>query len=136
MGIRNMKVLLVDDSFEMQQCLSCLLAQVPNVDIVGCAEDMAGALALIESHRPEIVMLEIELRDKDRGMDVVLHVAHKYPDIKIVVLSKFNWQSMRMGLLAAGAHAYFGKASELFQARDYIAALAAKPPMHSTGVWS
>lgn len=123
-----MNILVVDNSLEVQQRLSGLLASVPNVRIVGCAEDVTGALALIESHRPEVVVLDVELRGKDRGFEVLRHVMHEHPDIKVIMLSNFSWQSMRAGFLANGAHAYFDKANEFPRARDCIAALAAEIP--------
>jgi len=122
------KILVVDDSLEVQRSLSDLLASVPNVDIIGCAEDVAGALALIDSHRPEVVVLEVELRGRDRGFEVLRHAVREYPDIKVIMLSNFSWQSMREGFLANGAHAYFDKANEFPRARDCIAALAAEIP--------
>ena len=119
-----MKVLLVDDSVAIQQSFGALLANAPQVEVVGYAEDAATALASLASNPPDLVVLDAKLRGNDRGIDVLHQVRQHYPGVKVVVLSQFNWASMRKRYLDAGALAYFDKATEFQQARDCIAALS------------
>ena len=51
-------------------------------------------------------------------------VRQRNPGIKVVIFSQFNWSSMRKTHLEAGALAYFDKATEFQQARDWIAELS------------
>ena len=118
---RHMKILVVDDSLDLQRSLALLLESIPEVRIVGFAEDAAGALAMVSRLRPDLVVLDVALRGNDRGMDVLKQIVRESPQIKVVMLSNFTWQSMRSGLLDAGAHAYFDKSDEFLQARDWIA---------------
>ncbi|MGO4391708.1 response regulator transcription factor [Variovorax sp. M-6] len=120
----EVRVLLVDDSVAIRQSFGALLANAPEVEVVGCAEDAATALAALASNRPDLIVLDAKLRGHDRGIDVLHHVRRHYPDIKVVVLSQFNWASMRKRYIDAGALAYFDKATEFRQARDCIAALS------------
>ncbi len=120
-----MKVLVVDDSEAVQRSFGNLLASMPHVVLVGCAEDVAGALAMIEAHSPDLIVLDVALRHGGRGMDVLRHVMHARPGTQVMVLSNFTWQAMRNTLLAAGAVAYFDKSNEFTLARDWIAQRAA-----------
>lgn len=119
-----MKVLLVDDSLAIQQSFGALLASVPEIDVVGYAEDVATALAAIAAKRPDLIVLDSRLRGQDRGIEVLRHVGQQWPGIQVVVLSQFSWPSMRKSHLEAGALAYFDKATEFQEARDRIAELA------------
>jgi DNA-binding NarL/FixJ family response regulator len=121
---RTMKVLVVDDSLDLQRSLATLLAPILDLRIVGYAEDAAGALERVARLRPDLIVLDVALRDDDRGIDVLRQVVREHAHIKVVVLSNFTWGSMRDGLLNAGAHAYFDKSDEFIQARDWIAAQA------------
>jgi DNA-binding NarL/FixJ family response regulator len=114
------KVVVVDDSLLVQRSLGRLLASVAGINVVGYAEDVAGATALIDSTRPDVVVLDVDLRNQDRGIDVLRYVVRKHPDIKVIALSNFTWQAMREGFLLAGASAYFDKSLEFMQARDWI----------------
>lgn len=120
-----MKVVLIDDSHAVQRSFGSLLASVAHVDVVGCAESVADALALIERQMPDLVVLDVELRGGELGTEVLKHVVRAYPGMQVIVLSNFTWRAMRQELLAAGAHAYFDKSNEFALARDWIAARAA-----------
>lgn len=116
-----LRVAIVDDSPEIQRSFGMLLQQLPGLSLVGCAEDFAGAVHLIDGQRPDIVVLDVELRGTDRGYDVLRHVAHRHPQMHVVALSNFGWQAMREAFLRAGASAYFDKSIEFAQALDWIA---------------
>lgn len=123
-----MKVLLVDDSAVVQASFGGLLASVPNVELLGCAADVAGALAMIDTLAPDLVVLDVELRHGEHGIRVLDEVRRTHPALDVVVLSNFTWRAMRRELLAAGAAAYFDKANEFTLARDWIEARAAGAP--------
>lgn len=116
-----LKVAIVDDSLVIQRSLGRLLTSIDGVHIVGCAEDVAGAVALIEAAHPDVVVLDVDLRHDDRGMDVLRYVKATHPGTRVIALSNFTWQAMREGFLQAGASAYFDKSMEFTQARDWVA---------------
>jgi len=117
-----LKVAIVDDSLAIQRSMARLLTSIDGVRIVGCAEDVAGAVALIDASRPDVVVLDVDLRHDDRGMDVLRYVKTTHPGTRVIALSNFTWQAMREGFLQAGASAYFDKSMEFTQARDWVAA--------------
>jgi DNA-binding NarL/FixJ family response regulator len=131
----SVKVVLVDDSRDIQTALTRLLATLPGVQVAGCAEDVAGALQVIEASRPDIVVLDVGLRGQDRGIDVLRRVAADHPDIDVIVLSNFAWDAMREAFIAAGARAYFDKALEFDKVRDWVRArmLDLEAPPRSAG---
>ncbi len=120
-----LKVLVVDDSLAVQQSLGGLLGTLDGIEVVGFAADVSGAVALIDSARPDVVVLDVDLRDGERGLHVLRHVTAAHPGIQVIGLSNFTWQPIRDGFLAAGAKAYFDKSTEFTKARDWIAALQA-----------
>lgn len=120
----TLRVVIVDDAAQVQVSLAGLLDQVPGVQVVGCAVDLASARALLRQAAPDVVVLDVALRGGDRGLDVLRLIQREHPGVQVVALSNFGWESMREGFLAAGASAYFDKAMEFSQARDWVAALA------------
>lgn len=116
-----MKVAIVDDSPEIQRAFATLLEPLPGLELVGCAEDLRGALRLVEEQQPDVLVLDVELRGTDRGYDVLRHVTRHHPQIRVVALSNFGWHAMRDAFLRAGACAYFDKSIQFAQARDWIA---------------
>jgi two-component system LytT family response regulator len=64
------RVLIVDDEHLARQAMRRLLASHPEVEIVGEAEGVSDALREIESTRPQLVFLDIELGGAD-GFDLL-----------------------------------------------------------------
>jgi two-component system chemotaxis response regulator CheB len=118
-----LKVAIVDDSPEVQASLSRLFAQNPAIEVVGLAADVVGAKAMIERCCPDIVVLDVELGNNDTSMPVLRFLREHRPSTHVIMLSNSTWGSLRAGFLAAGAEAYFDKATEFLQARDWIASL-------------
>ena len=65
-----LRVLIVDDERLARQALRRLLAEHPEVEIVGEAESVADALQAIEQTEPQLVFLDIELGSGD-GFDLL-----------------------------------------------------------------
>lgn len=115
-----LRVLLVDDSRDVQAALRALLSEAPDVIVVGGAEDRAGALELIEDQAPDLVVLDVELAHGDRGYDLLRCIRSRHPWLRVLVLSNLGWEAMRKPFIDAGAQAYFDKALEFRQAIDWI----------------
>lgn len=73
-----LKILLVDDIRLMQQALQVVLQDVAGLEIVGVANDGMEALALITQHRPDLVILDIEMPKLD-GLGVLRALAPNPP---------------------------------------------------------
>jgi DNA-binding NarL/FixJ family response regulator len=120
-----MKVLIVEDAPEVQRSLMSMLAFAAGVQVIGCAADVSGAVAMIDAQRPDVVLLDVSLRNGERGYDVLRHVRREHPSMRVVVLSNFTWSEMREGFIDGGACAYFDKSFEFRKARDWIVRQAA-----------
>jgi len=118
------KLLLVDDSVAIQESFASLLEAAPGVHVIGCAQDVASALAFIAANPPDLIVLDARLRGGDLGIDLLRYVRQHHSNIEVIVLSQFNWTAVRKSHLDAGAIAYFDKGLEFQQARDFIADLA------------
>jgi DNA-binding NarL/FixJ family response regulator len=115
-----LKVLIVEDSPEVQRRLVEMLQVGPGVQVVGCADSAADAITLADAQCPDVVVLDVALRGGDRGYTVLRHLRHRCPQSKTVVLSNFPWDEMREGFLQGGACAYFDKSFEFRKARDWV----------------
>jgi DNA-binding NarL/FixJ family response regulator len=115
-----LKVLIVDGSPDVRRRLASQLACAADVQVVGWADDVAGAVALVDARRPDIVVLDVGLRHGSRGYDVLRHVKREHPHTRVAVLSHFSWSDMRDGFLRGGACAYFDKSREFRKACHWI----------------
>lgn len=65
-----MNLLIVDDSRLARKELVELLSEIPDTQVIAEAIDVSSAVAAINSHKPDLVLLDIHLPDGD-GFDVL-----------------------------------------------------------------
>ena len=63
--IKRVKVLIVDDSAVIRQLLSMLLAEDPEIEVVGTAGDPLIARDRIKELNPDVVTLDVEMPNMD-----------------------------------------------------------------------
>jgi DNA-binding NarL/FixJ family response regulator len=117
---RALRVAIVEDSREIRHRLTHMLEASAHIEVVGCADDVAGAVALLDTQRPDVVVLDVRLRHGERGYNVLRHAVRQHPATRVVVLSNFDWPEMRHGFLQGGACAYFDKALQFDEARRWV----------------
>jgi two-component system nitrate/nitrite response regulator NarL len=81
-----MKLILVDDHSLFRSGLSHLFNAQQDFDVIGEAESIKEALALIETCQPDLVLMDIGLPDGS-GLDAISKILHRKPDIQIVFLT-------------------------------------------------
>ncbi len=103
-----MRVVLVDDHRVVREGLKAMLADVSEVQIVGEAEDVAGALAAIESGRPDVVLLDVRLQ-RSSGLDACRTIRERHPEVNVVFLTVYEDEQYVFEALRAGGRGYMLK---------------------------
>lgn len=107
--VNKIKVLLADDQPEVRRALTTYLRRDGRFEIVGEAEDGEEAVKLVESHRPDIVVMDLAM-PKMNGLLATKEITELFPDTKIVVLSSsVPFGGTGQSAVAVGAHAVFDK---------------------------
>jgi DNA-binding NarL/FixJ family response regulator len=119
-----LEVVLIDDSVAIRRSLARLVGSNPGVRVAGTAEDVAGALRLIDRVSPDVVVLDVNPRGDDNGIDVLHHVRQHWPRTQVVVMSMDAYLANRAAFMASGTSAFFDKATQIEQVREWVGARA------------
>lgn len=98
-----MRLLIVDDHAAMRHLLKRVVNGLFNV-VVEC-EDGADALAAYDRHRPDWVLMDIEMKKRD-GITATRDIKQLFPDARIVIVSKHDDEKLRAAAHSAGACGY------------------------------
>jgi DNA-binding NarL/FixJ family response regulator len=102
------RILLVDDHPLVREGLVTLIRTAADLEVVaevGCA---AEALASLEAHRPDLVLLDITLPGES-GIELLKDVHIRWPRVRVLVLSMHEESVYAERALRAGAHGYIMK---------------------------
>jgi len=118
------RVLLVDDEELVRSGLRLILSTEPDLEVVAEAADGEQALALVELHQPDVVMLDIRMPGLD-GIEVARRLAASGSPARVVVLTTFDNDDYVYGALRAGASGFLLKDAPATQLVSAIRAAAA-----------
>lgn len=98
------KLLIVDDSPTEIQILKYIIADEPDMKVVGCAKNGKEALFLAEKLKPDLITMDIHMPVMD-GIEAIRHILAKHAIPIVVITSKLNDEAMNASYLALNAGA-------------------------------
>ncbi len=106
----RLSVLVVDDSVVMRRMLVRMLTEDPVFEVLGSARDGMDALTKLESLRPDVVTLDVEMPHLD-GMETLKLIHERYPAIKVIMISSLTARGAAISIdaLMQGASDYIAK---------------------------
>ena len=101
---KNLRVLVVDDTIVYRSAVSDVIKEIPGVELVGVAHNGKIALAKIETLKPDILTLDIEMPVMN-GLEVLAEIQKSYPGVGAIMLSTLtaDGSDMTMRALELGA---------------------------------
>jgi DNA-binding NarL/FixJ family response regulator len=118
------RVLLVDDHPLVRAGLRRIVAPEPDLEIVGDADDGAGALRLARELLPDVVVTDLLLPDID-GVEVTRRLREELPRTQLIVLTGLSEEDEALvRVVRAGAVGYVPKDAHVGLLLDTIRAAA------------
>jgi two-component system, NarL family, response regulator DevR len=118
---RKLRLLVVDDHEVVRQGLVALLDRRDAFQVVAEAGSVADALAAVERHQPDLVIMDIRLPDGS-GIEACRDIRAEHPETRVVMLTSYPDEEAVLSAIVAGASGYLLKQ---VRARDLVAALEA-----------
>ncbi len=116
-------VLIADDSAIVRSHLVEMLDQIEDVEVVSEAVDTRTAIAQARAHRPEVVVLDIQMPGEG-GVAALREIKHLLPDTYVLMLTNHADPFYRRRCLMEGADAFFDKSTEFLGVGEAVRMLA------------
>jgi DNA-binding NarL/FixJ family response regulator len=117
----SVRVVVVDDHALFRAGLISLLEEMPDIKVVGEAEDGLGALSTVSESKPDVLLLDVNMPGMN-GVEVV-EVLQKWPQedrCKILMLTISKSELDLISAISAGADGYLLKDAEPEELRKAI----------------
>jgi len=120
---KPLKILVVDDTVIYRKIVSDVLAELPDIKVVGTAHNGKAALLKIKTLKPDLLTLDIEMPEMN-GLQVLQQLHEQAPNVGAVMLSTLTHEggAMTIRALELGAFDFIPKPSggTLAQNRDAV----------------
>lgn len=123
MDSRN-TVLVVDDHPLFRKGVVQLLAMEPSIEVVGEAGNGAQAIAQVQRHEPDLILLDLNLK-AESGLDILAAIKADDPSRRVVMLTVSDAAEDLIAAIRAGADGYLLKDTEPEQLLDRVRAALA-----------
>ena len=112
-------VLIADDQNFVRKTLESYLTPELDLNVIGFAEDGKTAIERVESLRPDVVLMDIEMPVMD-GLTATKTIAEKFADTKVLMLSIHDREQDVALALEFGAKGYWLKSTSARELADAI----------------
>jgi DNA-binding NarL/FixJ family response regulator len=103
-----LRIVIADDQTAVRDGLAIMLDLLPDISVVAAAGDGVEALDLIETHRPDVALLDLHMPLLD-GVETTRRITEQHPQVAVVVLTTFADDESIIAALRAGARGYLTK---------------------------
>jgi len=115
----TIRIILADDHHIVRSGIRQLLESEDDLRVLAEAGDGEEAQVLIEKHKPDVAVLDIQM-PKASGIEVTRWVRAHFPEVGVLILTAYDDDPYVMAVLQAGANGYVLKTA---QADDLIQAV-------------
>jgi DNA-binding NarL/FixJ family response regulator len=102
------RLYVVEDHPIVRRGLIMLLQSVPGIEVVGEAEDVESALSGVEETDPDLVLVDVSLRNSS-GIDLIRSLSARRPGLPTLAVSGHDVKLYGDAARTAGARAYVMK---------------------------
>jgi DNA-binding NarL/FixJ family response regulator len=120
----SVRVLLADDQPLVRAGLRVLMADTPDLVVVGEAADGAQAVGLVDELRPDVVVMDIRMPGTD-GIEATRRITTAHPAVRVLMLTTFDDDAYVHGSLRSGASGFVVKDMALEEILAAIRVVAA-----------
>jgi DNA-binding NarL/FixJ family response regulator len=120
----RLRLMVVDDQTLIREALAGLLDAEPDMTVVAQASDGNTVVATAERTLPDLVVMDIRMRDVD-GVEATIRLRERMPGTKVILLTTFDVDAYVYEGLRAGAGGFLLKDSSAAMLVDAVRTVAA-----------
>ncbi len=105
---KRAKILIVDDHPAVREALASRISRQPDLEVCGEAADMSEALHLVADTQPDVVVVDISLKNSN-GIELIKRIKGHNDSLRMLVWSMHSASLYAERALRAGALGYINK---------------------------
>jgi two-component system, NarL family, response regulator LiaR len=104
----TIRLLICDDQAIVCEGLRAILTPIPQIEVVGVANNGAEAVDLTRAKQPDLVLMDLKM-PKMNGIQATKAIREQFPNVRILVLTTFDADEWVIDAIRSGASGYLLK---------------------------
>ncbi|MFK9119531.1 response regulator [Peribacillus frigoritolerans] len=101
-------IIIIDDHQLFREGVKRILDFESSFDVVADGDDGSEAMDLVETHKPDVVIMDINMPNMN-GVEATKMLVNRYPETKVIILSIHDDENYVQHALKTGAQGYLLK---------------------------
>jgi DNA-binding NarL/FixJ family response regulator len=106
---RAIRLLICDDHRLLTETLTDVVRHDPSFALLPPVHNSEEAVALVQEHRPDVVLMDIEFRGAMSGIEATRRIKETSPATKVVVMTAHEDERLLVDAVEAGASGFLRK---------------------------
>ena len=102
------RVVIADDHRAVRMSFEAFLGAQEGIEVVGAAENGLDAIALAQSHEPDVVVMDVRMPVVD-GIEATRQIKRLVPGARVILISAYEERELRDSGQQAGADQFLFK---------------------------
>lgn len=103
--------IIVDDHLLFAEGLSLILRDIPHLNLLKIVSSYAEVNRIFSQYPVDLILLDIKLKNEN-GIDICILIKELYPQVKIVLISMFDPDSLAEDIKNCSANGYIPKSTD------------------------
>lgn len=108
--MRIIRTLIVDDDARFRRFVKGILSIVPDIVVVGEAADGQEGIIKAKELKPDVVLMDLRMPGMN-GIDATRQLKKEMPELRVIMLTFYDFEEYREAATAAGVVNYILKKS-------------------------
>jgi DNA-binding NarL/FixJ family response regulator len=121
--MKPIRVLLAEDHTLVRAGFQALLRDLPGIQVIAEAGDGREALRLVETQRPDVVLMDITMPGLN-GIEATARMVSDFPEVGVIILSMHADEEYVLRALHVGAAGYLLKDADIAEFQSAITSVA------------
>lgn len=106
--VQKIRLLICDDQAIVCEGLRAMLLPIPQIDVVGVANNGIEAIDLTRRFQPDLVLMDLKM-PKMNGIQATKVIHEQFPGVRILVLTTYDADEWVINAIRSGATGYLLK---------------------------
>ena len=102
------RIVIADDQRLMRDGLHTMISLTEDMEVVGLAETGSRAVELVSLHRPDLVLMDVQMPEMD-GITATRKIRQQFPDTEVLILTTYAEDDYIIDALICGAKGFLLK---------------------------